>query len=103
MDLITILYSFSGLVFGFAFFPQIATLVKDKSGAASMSLSTWAIFTACSIITFLYACTHGDKQFIFCSAIGTAGNVSILIIGAVRRMQYNLSVKRAAQIAVTEY
>lgn len=97
MDTITMLYSANGLVFGAAFLPQIVTLVRDKSGALAMNLATWALFSACSMITFLYACTHnGDNHFIFCSAIGTFGNTSILLLGGLRRLQYAYVARRAA-------
>lgn len=95
MDTITLLYSANGLIFGAAFLPQIMTLIKDKSGAASTTLSTWCMFSVCSLVTLIYACTHnGDSHFIFCSAIGTIGNISILMLGGIRRMQYAVLVKR---------
>jgi len=87
MDVLALLYSFSGLVFGAAFIPQVVTLLKDTSGAASFNISTWSIFTLCNLVTLLYAVTHtGDHYFVFCSAIGVIGNLSVLTLGAVRRL-----------------
>ncbi|HEU5046237.1 MAG TPA: hypothetical protein VFT64_00165 [Rickettsiales bacterium] len=99
MDAITTLYSANGLIFGAAFLPQIVTLIKDKSGALTMNLATWSLFSACSLVTFIYACTHnGDHHFIFCSAIGTFGNTSILLLGTMRRMQYALVTRRSGDL-----
>ncbi len=89
MDILTGLYSISGLIFGAAFVPQIVTLIKDRSGAASISLSTWIVFAVCSVISLLYACTHnGDVYFIFCSSVGVAGNLAVLMLAMMRRMQF---------------
>ncbi len=91
MDTVTLLYTSNGMVFGAAFLPQIVTLIKDRSGAVSMNLATWGLFTLCSLITLVYACTHnGDNHFIFCSAIGTLGNTMIFMLGSLRRLQYSV-------------
>ncbi len=91
------LYSANGMVFGAAFLPQIYALIKDKSGAISVNLATWSLFSTCSLITFAYAYSHnGDGHFIFCSAIGTIGNLSVLMLGTIRRLQYAVIPKRHA-------
>ena len=88
MDILTVLYSASGLVFGIAFVPQIVRLAKDRSGAASISLSMWLVFAFCSSISLAYACAHnGDVYFIFCSSIGVVGNLTVLFLAALRRIQ----------------
>lgn len=39
------------------------------------------MFSTCSVINFLYAIIHnGDSYFIFCSAVGAIGNVTILLL-----------------------
>ena len=99
MDTISTLYTISGMLFGAAFLPQIITLIRDRSGAVSTNLSTWGMFALCSLITLTYAYTHnGDIHFVFCSAIGTAGNMSIFTLGIVRRLQYAKVTLRARRV-----
>lgn len=87
MDIISLFYTFSGFLFGAAFIPQIATLIKDRSGAVSFSISSCAIFTLCSLAGLLYAITHStDSYFIFCSFVGVGGNLSVLTLSAFRRL-----------------
>lgn len=87
MDLLTILYTISGLVFGMAFVPQIRTLLTDTSGAVAINLSTWVMFSLCSAVTLIYACLHnGDMYFIFCSAICLIGNIVVLTLASLRRV-----------------
>lgn len=88
-DTITMLYTSNGIIFGAAFLPQILSLIRDKSGAVSVNLATWGLFTVCSLVTLAYACMHnGDNHFIFCSCVAMLGNLSVLSLGAMRRFQY---------------
>lgn len=99
MDLITVLYSMSGLVFGATFIPQIMALANDRSGASSTSISTWLVFAAYSLVSLSYACTHSkDIFFIFCSSIGAAGNLIVLVLAATRRLQFKSPAKPAQAI-----
>jgi lipid-A-disaccharide synthase-like uncharacterized protein len=94
-DTITMLYTSNGLIFGAAFLPQILALIKDKSGSVSVNLATWGLFSLCSLVTMAYACLHnGDSHFIFCSCVAMIGNVSVLSLGAMRRLQYATASKR---------
>lgn len=94
-DAITMLYTSNGIIFGAAFLPQILALIKDKSGSVSVNLATWGMFSLCSLVTMAYACLHnGDHHFIFCSSIALIGNFSVLLLGAMRRMQYATVNKR---------
>jgi hypothetical protein len=87
MDIITLLYTLSGVMFGAAFIPQIKTLLHDKTGAVSISISTWMMFTVCSMITLLYAFTHnGDGYFIFCTVVCVIGNTCVLTLATFRRV-----------------
>ena len=87
MDILTIAYSFSGLIFGAAFIPQIITLLKESGSVESINIATWALFSFCSAINFLYALMHnGDSYFIFCSIIGLLGNLSILLLVCLHRL-----------------
>lgn len=97
-DTITMLYTSNGLIFGAAFLPQILSLIKDKSGAVTVNLATWGLFTLCSLVTLTYACLHnGDHHFIFCSIIAMIGNFSVLSLAAARRLQYAVAIKHVAK------
>ncbi len=88
MDILTLAYSISGLVFGAAFIPQIITLIKDRTGAASVNLSTFTLFSLCSIISTVYAIVKvGDGFLIFCTGICTLGNIIVLLLACLRRYQ----------------
>ncbi|MFZ4124786.1 MAG: hypothetical protein ACOYJ2_01780 [Rickettsiales bacterium] len=86
MDILTTLYVAAGMGFAIAFIPQIITLWRDKTGAASINLSTWAMFAACSAITLLYAIFKtDDPYFMFCASLGVIGNSVVLLLALSRR------------------
>ena len=88
MDILSALYLMVGFVFAVAFIPQLRALWHDRTGAASVSLSTWAMFSACNIVTLLYAITHtNDVNFIFCSAMCTLGNLAVFSLALYRRLK----------------
>ena len=88
MDTLSILYSLNGLIIGTAFLPQIVTLMKDRSGAVSTSISSWLIFTIVSVISLAYGMAKlHDALFIYCSAVSVLGNGAILILSIYRRWQ----------------
>lgn len=86
MELLTLAYTATGIVFGIAFIPQIRTLLRDQSGAEALNLSTWGLFTLCNLITFLYALINvHDPYFIFCSAICLIGNTMVFSLGCAKK------------------
>ena len=88
MDILSLLYVAAGFVFALAFVPQVRALLRDTTGAASISLSTWALFTLCNCITLAYAIAHnGDPYFVFCTAMCTLGNMVVFGLALVRRSQ----------------
>jgi lipid-A-disaccharide synthase-like uncharacterized protein len=88
MDLVTIAYNTNGVVLGAAFIPQIISLIRNPAASKSMNLLTWALFSTCALITLLYSMFHnGDGYFVFCSEIGVLGNISVLLLGILRRFQ----------------
>lgn len=89
MDIIALLYAVAGFVFSAACLPQLRTLLRDETGAASLSLSSWAMFSMCNLITLSYALTHTqDSLFILCSLLCTLANSSVLALACVRRVQF---------------
>jgi heme/copper-type cytochrome/quinol oxidase subunit 1 len=88
MDIVTIAYNLNSVLFGIAFIPQILSLIRDSAASRSMSLSTWGLFSACALISLLYSVLHnGDVYFIVCSGIGAFGNMSVLVLGILRRLR----------------
>jgi lipid-A-disaccharide synthase-like uncharacterized protein len=103
MDILSILYSVSGLIFGAAFVPQILTLARDHSGAVSTSISTWLVFSLCNLVSLSYACTHShDVCFIFCTTVGAMGNITVLVLACLRRIQFKVSPLLAPASAISE-
>lgn len=87
MHTIQVLYLMTGGVFAAAFVPQIISLIRDKTGAASVSLVTWGIFSFCSIVTLVYAAQiNQDLNFIITAALGTVGNLTVFCMAAYRRL-----------------
>ena len=96
MDLLTVLYTISGLIFGLAFLPQIMTLLKDTTHAASLNLSTWSMFSSCNAIQVAYAVqNNGDPYLVICASICMLGNISVLGLGIWRKTQGKLELVRA--------
>ncbi len=88
MDILTILYTATGFIFGIAYVPQIITLLKDTSGAAAINLTTAFLFTVCSTISCAYAVVNnGDLYFVFGTAVCTIGNITVLVLALLRRWQ----------------
>lgn len=89
MDIIAILYAIVGFVFSGACVPQLRRLMQDETGAASISLMSWAMFSACNVITLSYALTHSaDRLFILCAVLCTIGNLSVFLMACYRRSRF---------------
>lgn len=85
---LTTLYLVTGIIFGLAFLPQIRTLLRDQTGAASINLATWGMFAACNIIALLYVIkVNGDTYFIVTTALCAIGNLAVFGLAAYRRLQ----------------
>ena len=89
MDIIALLYAVAGFAFAGACVPQLRRLWRDETGAASISLVSWAMFSVCNVITLGYAVTHtGDRLFILCSILCTIANLSVLATATLRRTTF---------------
>ncbi len=88
MDFFAVLYAIVGIAFLGAGVPQLRKLGRDQSGASS-TLTSWALFTACSAITVGYAFTHThDRLFIISAAVCTVASLLMLSIACVQRLQF---------------
>ncbi|MEI6730887.1 MAG: hypothetical protein WCL30_06460 [Pseudomonadota bacterium] len=98
VDILTLLYNSTGIVVGIAFVPQIRELLKNKS--AEINIPTWLIFFWCSFISLFYACVHiHDASVIFCSTVGSLGNLTVVILGSLNRMRNKQILPRFAYSA----
>lgn len=98
MDILATLYLATGIAFAIAFLPQIRMLWRDQTGAASISLASWGMFSACSVITVLYAWqVNGDPYFIATTALCAAGNLAVFSLASYRRMQQ----QNASRVKIT--
>ncbi len=79
---------FNGLRF-LAYLPQIATALKDRSGAEAISIGTWSLFLASHASAMAYALENqGDwtmASFFLCNALGCT---VILLIAGWKRARY---------------
>jgi hypothetical protein len=76
--IITILYGACGLIALLAYLPQIKTLMESEEHRKSLVLSTWAMWTITSGVTFLYA--YFVVSDIFFSLVSLVGCICCLII-----------------------
>ena len=102
MDVLSLVYSLNGLIIGAAFLPQIMALIRDTSGAISISICSWCIFTTVSTISLLYGVEKlHDPLYNFCSSISLLGNALILGLSILRRLQHSREQPLATVIAYT--
>ncbi|MDE3016210.1 MAG: hypothetical protein KGI29_04725 [Pseudomonadota bacterium] len=88
MDTLSALYSLNGLIVGAAFLPQVITLLKDRSGAVAISISSYLIFNVIGLISLAYGVLKlHDALFIFYCVISVVGNLVVLGLAIYRRWQ----------------
>ena len=77
-NLVTALYSLSGLIVLIAFIPQIINLFNDKTSSESMSLPTWCLFLVNSTVIVTYSLfVNGDSLFVLSAAVGWIGTTVV--------------------------
>ena len=54
-DMVVVLFSMANALRGFAYVPQIVMLMRDDTGAASISCSTWSLVLVARVTTVIYA------------------------------------------------
>lgn len=90
MAILEFLYASTAFIGLASFVPQFVKLLKDTSGAESISISAVSLWTLVSLISLLYAIQiNGDWLFIFGTGVFTFGNGTILLLAV-----YNRSLKR---------
>lgn len=90
MEILTILYTVSGFIVAAAYLPQIVRLLGDDTGASAMSLIALSVFSVCTVIGFAYAClVNGDIFMMLDYGLCSIGEVAVLILASIRRLQYS--------------
>jgi hypothetical protein len=69
-----------------AYLPQLVRIHRDPHGAAAVSISTWALFTAANAATAWYALVgFNDRLTAILFALNAAGCAGIVILTAMKR------------------
>ena len=103
-EALIILYSLSSVMFGLGFIPQIITLYKDTTQAEAFSLGTSLTFSLATLIAFLYAVfINGDFYFTLSAGSCLVGNLTILVLGCVRRFELSLKDFKSVLIIRTNH
>ena len=90
-DFFTMLYPIVPLIGIMGFLPQIITLLKADRVPASISLSTWSIWTLTWLISFGYA-TFALQDILFATTCGLnlIGHFAIIGLTVYKRQKYKL-------------
>lgn len=76
----------------FAYFPQMASIVRDKHGATAISYTTWTLFAASHMSTAAYGLfSIGDWKMGAVFAINTACCFVIIVLTYHKRRQFSAS------------
>ena len=88
-NILATLYLATGLVVALSYYPQLKTLSQESGRAESCSMTTFAIWALCSLITMLYAIfIVRDAYFMFCSIANFVGCSAMLIMLFRRRFAH---------------
>ncbi len=84
------LYVLSASVMFLAYLPQIATLLRNKDGAQSTSLTTWFMWVlALSINTAYAALVNGDPNLLLSMGSSLIGTVLVFGIACYKRWRFS--------------
>jgi len=85
-EVLTAVYSANGLLVALVYLPQIRAIWNDASGARSISLLTWGVWTTSSCVTLLYAwLVVRDGPMMAAAAASTTGSLGVLGASVYRR------------------
>jgi hypothetical protein len=81
-----------------AYVPQIATAVRDTTGARAISSGTWALFLASHASAMAYAIENlGDWKMASMFLVNAVGCAAILLIAAWKRFSFAGAAARSAK------
>src|SRR5215471_8018030 len=78
-----------------AYLPQIATALRDQSGAQAISFGTWGLFLVSNASAMAYALVNNKDWMMAFMFLGNAvGCSAILLIAAWKRSQHRSRTRR---------
>lgn len=87
-DLVVVLFSIANALRVFAYVPQIVMLMRDDTGAAGISCSTWSLFLVAHVTTVIYAVV--EKQDVVLAGVFSLNAMCCTaIVGLVIRRRRN--------------
>ncbi len=90
MTILSALYGLQSLAVGLSYAPQIRSVWKSKTGAQDISITTWLLWSATSLVSLLYALTVvKDFPFIAVSATSLVGSLAVSAMAVLRRIQHS--------------
>ncbi len=88
MSLLSALYGLQSLAVGISYAPQMRAVWKSTTGARDISIATWLLWSATSLVSLLYALSVvKDPPFIVVSATSLVGSAVVSALAILRRLQ----------------
>ncbi len=90
MTILTALYGLQSLAVGISYAPQLRSVWKSTTGARDISITTWLLWSATSLVSLLYAVSvvH-DIPFAAVSATSLVGSIAVSAMAGLRRIQHS--------------
>ncbi len=89
MSLLIALYGLQSLAVGISYAPQMRAVWKSTTGARDISIATWLLWSATSLVSLLYALTVvNDLPFTVVSATSLVGSFAVSVLAILRRIQH---------------
>jgi hypothetical protein len=88
IDLLIVVYSLTNGIRVLSYFPQIARIAHDKTGAQAIALSTWSFWALANATTALYAWAVADDLLLSgISACNAACCVAVVTLVILKRRE----------------
>lgn len=92
MSIIDFLYSISGIVLILFYMPQIISVLRSKSGAQDVSITSYTVWTMCMVCSLLYGIyTLNDFKFSMFAGLNFACCFFIAAATGKKRIVYKKS------------
>ncbi len=89
MTVLSVLYGLQSLAVAVSYAPQMRSVWKSRTGAQDISIATWLIGSATSLVSLVHApAVVKDLPFIVVSATSLVGSLAVSAIAGVRRIQH---------------
>jgi hypothetical protein len=83
---VTIIYTLIGPAMSLGYVAQAIAVARDKSGAGSISLSTWGFWSFAALVTVLYSgFVAYDWRWCLSASLSMTGCITVFIIACVKR------------------